>query len=87
VGLTKKTLLLAIKSLEEKNSIFTERRRSVERGDEPTSYRLNIADSSLREKATPPMGEKLPHTRYRRKYRKKNRFRSFEYSKEHPLKY
>ncbi len=60
VGLTKKTLLLAIKSLEEKNVIFTERRRSVERGDEPTSYRLNIAEVGAREKATPPVGEKLP---------------------------
>ncbi len=60
VGLTKKTLLLAIKSLEEKNVIFTERRRSVERGDEPTSYRLNIAEASAREKTTPPVGEKLP---------------------------
>jgi hypothetical protein len=60
VGLTKKTLLLAIKSLEEKNVIFTERRRSVERGDEPTSYRLNVADATLREKTTPPVGEKLP---------------------------
>jgi len=59
VGLTKKTLLLAIKSLEEKNIIFTERRRSVERGDEPTSYRLNIADGKAREKTTPPVGEKL----------------------------
>ena len=60
VGLTKKTLLLAIKSLEEKNIIFTERRRSVERGDEPTSYRLNVADGAVREKITPPVGEKLP---------------------------
>jgi hypothetical protein len=60
VGLTKKTLLLAIKSLEEKNIIFTERRRSVERGDEPTSYRLNVADAAMREKTTPPVGEKLP---------------------------
>src|SRR5947209_704735 len=59
VGLTKKTLLLAIKSLEERNIIFTERRRSVERGDEPTSYRLNIANASIQEKSTPPVGEKL----------------------------
>jgi hypothetical protein len=59
VGLTKKTLLLAIKSLEEKDIIFTERRRSVERGDEPTSYRLNVAHASIQEKSTPPVGEKL----------------------------
>lgn len=60
VGLTKKTLLLAIKSLEEKNVIFTERRRSAERGDEPTSYRLNIAEAQTPEKTTLPVGEKLP---------------------------
>ena len=42
VGMTKKTLLLAIKSLEEKQIIFTERRRSAVKGDEPTSYRLNV---------------------------------------------
>jgi len=59
VGLTKKTLLLAIKSLEEKNIILTERRRSAERGDEPTSYRLHVADTAQREKTTPPVGEKL----------------------------
>jgi phage replication O-like protein O len=41
-GLTKKTLLEAIKSLVEKNLILTERRRSKEKGDEPTTYRLNI---------------------------------------------
>ena len=86
VGLTKKTLLLAIKSLEEKNIIFTERRRSVERGDEPTSYRLNIADVAVREKTTPPVGEKLPHTIYRKRNRRKYRYRSFEYSREHSLK-
>src|SRR5215216_1122198 len=42
-GLSKKTLLQAINSLEEKNIIITERRRSIEKGDEPTAYRLNIA--------------------------------------------
>jgi len=60
VGLTKKTLLLAIKSLEEKQIIFTERRRSVANGDEPTSYRLHLAYSDAREIITPPVGEKLP---------------------------
>ncbi len=42
VGLSKKTLLLAIRSLEEQDIIMTERRRSVEKGDEPTTYRLNV---------------------------------------------
>src|SRR4051812_21460438 len=60
VGLTKKTLLLAIKSLEEKHIVFTERRRSAEKGDEPTSYRLNVAASATQGKTTPPVGEKLP---------------------------
>ena len=60
VGMTKKTLLLAIKSLEEKQIIFTERRRSAVKGDEPTSYRLNVAYSDAREISTPPVGEKLP---------------------------
>jgi len=61
VGLTKKTLLLAIKSLEEKQIVFTERRRSLVNGDEPTSYRLNVAYSDTREITTPPVGEKLLH--------------------------
>ncbi len=42
VGLTKKPLLRAIKSLAAQRIILTERRRSAERGDEPTCYRLNI---------------------------------------------
>ncbi len=42
-GLSKKTLLEAIRSLVEQNLILTQRRRSVERGDEPTTYMLNIA--------------------------------------------
>lgn len=59
VGLTKKTLLAAIRSLEERNVILTERRRSLERGDEATSYQLNIADSTRGGKSTPPVGEKV----------------------------
>ena len=58
-GLTKKTLLKAITSLESKKIVFTERRRSVEKGDEPTTYRLNIASSPPGGKITPPLGEKL----------------------------
>lgn len=61
VGLSKKTLLLAIKSLEEQNIILTERRRSQEKGDEPTSYRLNVRVGTAREEITPPVGEKLHH--------------------------
>ncbi len=77
VGLSKKTLLLAIRSLEEQDIIMTERRRSVEKGDEPTTYRLNVlapdaperpfemtsdqSDHENREESTPPVGEKLYH--------------------------
>jgi hypothetical protein len=62
VGLSKKTLLQALNSLEDKDIIQTERRRSAERGDEPTSYRLNIISTDGGgEKTTPPVGEKLHH--------------------------
>jgi len=59
VGLSKKTLLGAIHSLEERNVIITQRRQSVERGNEATSYRLNVIVPSQWEKTTPPLGEKL----------------------------
>jgi phage replication O-like protein O len=52
-GLTKKTLLEAIKSLVEKNLILTERRRSKEKGDEPTTYRLNIIGDTTENNPTP----------------------------------
>lgn len=60
VGLTKKTLLQAIRSLETQNIIVTERRRSKDRGDEPTSYRLNMSGASSEKYAdAAPVGEKL----------------------------
>ena len=59
VGLTKKTLLAAINSLEERNFILTERRRSPQKGDEPTTYKLNVIAQGTQEKSTPPVGEKL----------------------------
>jgi len=58
VGLSKKTLLQAIKSLEDQNAIVTERRQSAERGNEPTCYRLNMIET-LGVKSTPPLGEKV----------------------------
>jgi phage replication O-like protein O len=58
-GLTKKTLLEAIKSLVEKNLIITERRRSKEKGDEPTTYRLNVIGEPRENKNT-PRGVKIP---------------------------
>ena len=63
VGLSKKTLLQAIKSLEEQNIILTQRRRSQEKGDEPTSYRLHVRSGTAPEVSTPPVGEFFPHTR------------------------
>ena len=46
VGLSKKTLLQALNSLEEQQVILTERRQSPEKGNEPTTYRLNIVSST-----------------------------------------
>lgn len=57
-GLSKKTLLETIRSLVEKNLIITERRRSEERGDEPTTYRLNILDQRNKETGGSPRGVK-----------------------------
>ena len=64
VGLSKKTLLLALRTLEERGIILTERRQSAEKGNEPTAYRLNViggdsAPAPLGEESTPPLGEKL----------------------------
>ncbi len=61
VGLSKKTLLLAIKSLEDQNIILTQRRRSRAKGDEATGYRLHVRPGVPREESTPPVGEKLHH--------------------------
>ncbi len=51
-GLSKDTAVRALRGLEEKNVILRIRRRSEEKGDEPTSYSLNIAPVS--ENRTPP---------------------------------
>jgi hypothetical protein len=42
-GVSKPTLLQALRSLEDKGIIATQRRRSLEKGDEPTIYRLRLA--------------------------------------------
>jgi hypothetical protein len=52
-GLSKKTLLDTLKNLVEKNLIITERRRSKEKGDEPTTYRLNIIGETAENTHTP----------------------------------
>ncbi len=61
-GLSKKTLLETIKSLVEKNLIITERRRSEERGDEPTTYKLNIIEGKGEEdkENNPPGVKSIP---------------------------
>jgi hypothetical protein len=64
VGLSKKTLLLALRSLEDRGIILTERRQSAEKGNEPTAYCLNVVGSTpgaptLGEESTPPLGEKV----------------------------
>jgi hypothetical protein len=43
-GVSKPTLLQALRSLEERGIIETERRRSAEKGDEPTVYMLRFAE-------------------------------------------
>jgi len=48
-GLSKSTLLKAIKSLVDMNFIVSEQRSSERKGNEPTNYRLNIRDSLERE--------------------------------------
>ena len=59
-GLSKPTLLQALRSLQEKHVIQTERRRSVERGDEPTVYRLRFAGGESRGKELrPPVVKKV----------------------------
>jgi phage replication O-like protein O len=58
-GLSKKTLLEALRSLEEQNIIATRRRQSPEKGNEPTAYRLNLLASPPGVKTSPPLGEKV----------------------------
>ncbi len=58
-GLSKPSLLRALRSLQERRIIFTERRRSIERGDEPTVYRLNVRDETPGKKMSPPLVKKI----------------------------
>jgi hypothetical protein len=59
VGLSKKSLLQALRDLEEMNLIIRERRSSEEAGNQPTNYRLNVAGQTLGVESTPPLGEKV----------------------------
>src|SRR5215207_5670692 len=54
-GVSKPTLLQALRSLEERHIIATELRRSEEKGDEPTVYRLQFAADPRGQKAIPPV--------------------------------
>lgn len=59
-GVTKKTLLMALRSLEQRQILFIERRRSSDRGDEASLYRLNVIDEATRGvKMTPGGGDKI----------------------------
>jgi hypothetical protein len=62
VGLSKPTLLQALRSLVDKQLILTERRRSVERGDEPTVYKLRLQGESPRgQESIHPVVKKFGH--------------------------
>jgi hypothetical protein len=70
VGLTKKPLLQALRQLQALGKIKADRRRSQERGNEPTVYRLILGVESLADEpgaeapssgeSPPPLGENLP---------------------------
>jgi hypothetical protein len=67
VGLSKKTLLDALRSLGARRIILSQRRQSAEKGNEPTAYRLNVLHGAsavsvppLGGVAIPPLEEKLP---------------------------
>lgn len=59
-GVSKRTLLVVLRDLEDKGFIITTRRRSLEKGDEPTNYRLNVRGASQGEEGTAyPVVQKL----------------------------
>ena len=71
VGLSKKTLLDALRNLSARRIILSQRRQSAERGNEPTAYRLNVLRPGGTPPVTagglplggipaPPLGEKVP---------------------------
>jgi Bacteriophage replication protein O len=59
-GLTKKTLLETLKSLVGKNLIISKRRRSEEKGNEPTTYHLNIIGEKKEEPHNPLGVKSIP---------------------------
>ncbi len=76
----KKTLLAALRGLSDKGLIVTTRRSSVEKGNEPTAYQLNLHAASFAGKTPPPLVENSPHTK---PSRTKLRWKRVEYSKSY----
>ena len=64
-GSRKKTLLQALRSLEDQHIILTERRQSVEKGNEPTAYRLNVLAKRHCGRNSTPLGGSPPRGRGR----------------------
>ena len=61
-GVSKPTLLQALRSLEDRGIITTERRRSAEKGDEPTVYTLRFAEEEEGgQKPIRPLVNKFDH--------------------------
>jgi replication protein O len=58
-GVSKPTLLQALRSLETRGIIATERRRSAEKGDEPTVYTLRFAPDEGGQKSIRPLDKKV----------------------------
>lgn len=59
-GLSRATLLRALKSLQEKNILIAERQENDEQGNLPTNYRLHMADSPWSQNDTPPRYKNEP---------------------------
>lgn len=58
-GLSKPSLLRALRSLREKHIIIAERRSSADRGDRPTEYHLNVRATPRGKKMIPPLVKKV----------------------------
>jgi len=58
-GLSKPSLLRALRGLRENRIIIAERRSSAERGDQPTEYSLNIRNNPPGKKMTLPLVKKV----------------------------
>jgi hypothetical protein len=61
VGLSKKTLLDALRSLAARRIILTQRRQSLEKGNEPTAYRLNVIRQAQDAQASGEARDGAPH--------------------------